>query len=247
MALIGALWFPVLLVGASSAHAMPWTWSASRIVQSSGAGCGDTVRETVAAKPGSFDLRALTRTQAPAFDEVTGEVVARVTRVDPVRDTGAGVPGLAFTLTGSDNVCENLDAYPYGWSTEPLRLRIAYTRNEPVYFKEYQHPGNRYARKRPSSIHGGSDFGWDRIRWSSWGDRVAHGRGVYYYVDKNPGSYRTIVIPMRFRLSNPQPCYGRLRYLRMETVRSTRTPRFLPIPHRQTTTLSCENGIYGPA
>lgn len=236
----------VSLAAASDTHAVPWTWSTSRVVEPTGAGCGESVRETVDARAGAHDLRAITRLETPLFDPLEGMVVARITAADLVPDTGAGVPGLAFTLTGSADVCENPTDYPNGWAADPIRLRISYTRNEPVYFKEFQHPGNKYARKRPTSIHGGSDFGWARIRWSSWGDRIARGRGVFYYVDKSVVPYRRLVFPMRFRLSDPQPCYGRLRYLRMETVRTTRTPRLSWVKHRQTNALSCENGIYEP-
>lgn len=238
--LAAAAAIPALCSG--PAMALDWSWSSSRVLQTSGAGCGSAVVEAVDARPGAFALQALTQVGARAVGDQTGEVVARVTEIAQVRESG--VPGMAFTFTTSDDACAHPDDYVNGWSSEPLRLRISYMRKEHVYFKEFAHRGNRYARERPSSIHGGSDFGWDRIRWSSWGERVAEGRGSYWYDDKSVVPYRRLRSPVRLRLSAPDVCYGRLRYLRMELVLATDRPRPSWIPRRQSNDLTCDEGIY---
>jgi hypothetical protein len=235
----------VLLTGSATASALDWTWTKSRVVESAGSSCGSTVIETVDARVGAFALEALTPVGTPVYDAYGYGIVARVTSIVPVADSGAGVPGLAFTLTGSDSVCDEPDAYVNGWETEPLRLRIRYTRHERVYFREFASSGNRYARRRPQWIHGGSDFGWTDIHWSSWGARTAEGHGSYYYVDKGRDHYRTIRFPQDYVLSNPQPCHGQLRYLRWERVRTTRRPTWPPVSHRQVADLTCDGGIYG--
>jgi hypothetical protein len=233
------------LAGATgSAPALDWTWTASRVVTTSGAGCGSAVNETVDARRGAFALEPLTAIGTPAYDSYGLDLVARVTAAAPVADTGS-VPGVAFTLTGSDSVCTDPDAFPNGWETEPLRLRIRYQRHEPLYFSELAVSGNRFARKRPKQIHGGSDFGWTDIHWNSWGGRTAEGHGVYYYVDKSRTHYRLIRYPQHYTLSNPQPCHGQLRYLRWEKVRTTARPTWPPVAHRQVTDLTCDGGIYG--
>lgn len=232
----------VLAGAVVDAAALDWTSTASRTVSAAGDGCGSSVTETVRARRGAFDLRALTAVGTTATDDVTDEVVARVTAATPVADAGGGIPGVAFTLTGSDDVCANPEEYPDGWSTGQ-ELSISYVRREPVFFHEFYDSTNHLSRQRPRWIHGGSDFGWTRIRWSSWGGETASGHGVEYWVKKDRVPYKTLRFPERFTLGNPQRCHGQWRYLHWEIVRTTRRPRVFA-PHRQSIDLTCDGGIY---
>lgn len=234
-----------LLVCAGQASAITWVRTATRTIEPSGTVCGATSSESVPARSGAFDVRLLYRDALDIVDSSTGDTVAQLQSATASDDTGDGVPGLSLTFIGSDDLCASPALYVDGWFADPVDVEIRYSRAERVRFREYVGPGSRYARERPRWIHGGSDFGWAGIHWTRWGNRVAQGRGHYYYVDKTTARYRTIRYPMRFRLSRPHPCSGGLRYLRMETTRTTLAPTRPHVPRHSAINLTCEGGIYG--
>lgn len=234
-----------LLANAGPASAITWIRTATRTIEPMGTVCGATSEEQVPARSGAFDVRLLDRDSFDITDSSTGDIVAQLQSATPTDDTGDAVPGLTLTYVGSDDLCAHPSLYTNGWFADPVDIEIRYSRAERVRFREYVGPESRYARERPRWIHGGSDFGWAGIRWARWGNRVAQGRGYYYYVDKTTVRYRSIRYPMRFRLSRPHPCSGGLRYLRMETTRTTLAPKRPHVPRHSAINLTCEGGIYG--
>ncbi len=98
--LAAALTVGTLAGMAPAAAALDWTSTLTRTVAAAGTGCGSTATKTVTAPDGAFDLAATTTIGTPAYDDESGEVVARVTATSAVADTGGGTPGVAFTLTG---------------------------------------------------------------------------------------------------------------------------------------------------
>lgn len=80
-----------------------------------------------------------------------------------------------------------------------------------------------FQKVRPSAMHGGSDFGWVKMRWSKWNNRVAKGRGIYYYTCKYdervcPGEYRKLWFRVKVKLYRPRMCRGSKRFTRMFTA-----------------------------
>lgn len=228
----------------SSASALRVEREAARVVDPTSYDCAGSVVETVRAPVGAQDVRPLTPLGTQVIDVDLGYPAATLTAADPAEPGARGEPGIAFTFSGvPGSECE---LYDEGWSGEDVRLRIVYALDEQVWFKEVVGRGNDWMRQRPRRIKLGSDIGYDGIRWTSWGDEVATGRGVYYYVEKGYGFHRRITWPMLFRLSEPTRCNGRLRYLRLETVRTEmRRTKPFKLPRRSDRQLSCTNGIYG--
>ena len=224
-----------LLANAGPASAITWIRTATRTIEPMGTVCGATSEEQVPARSGAFDVRLLDRDSFDITDSSTGDIVAQLQSATPTDDTGDAVPGLTLTYVGSDDLCAHPSLYTNGWFADPVDIEIRYSRAERVRFREYVGPESRYARERPRWIHGGSDFGWAGIRWARWGNRVAQGRGYYYYVDKT-SAIRTSAPDALW----PHPLLGG-RGTWMETTRrrgaNDPSPPFA-------INLTCEGGIY---
>lgn len=83
-------------------------------------------------------------------------------------------------------------------------------------------PGGYGPKFRPSSMNGGSDFGWVELRWSKWNRKVARGRGVYFRICKYdssvcPNRIRRFNFKIRIQLLRPRPCNGEMIFTRMRT------------------------------
>lgn len=96
----------------------------------------------------------------------------------------------------------------------------------PPTFSPSGSPGG--ATVRPTEIHGGSDFGWEQMRWSSWTATGARGKGRYYRVCKyDKGCRRTVVkryYPVTVRLSRPISCGGGKAFSRFAVRFGTKAP-----------------------
>ena len=139
-------------------------------------------------------------------------------------------------LATTDVTAEAKPAQSPGVEATPARTR--------TYFTEYG--GSMLARQRPSWIHGGSDFGWSKLTWRTWGGRRALGKGRYYWVEK---AYRQPNVahyyPINIALDTRRRCGSnhQLRYLRMVEVFTGEIPNYGS--KRQVTRLTCAGGRYG--
>lgn len=211
-----------------------------------GAGCQSESNILLSPGSGAFDVSAVKpEVGAVLMDEFGTAPVARVTAVTPSEDDD-GNPAILYSAVGSDDVCDNPDDYPDGWTSEDVLFRIDFSRRENLYFNEFYAEGDKtYTRQRPRWIHGGSDFGWSRIHWFSWGGRTARGRGIFYWVEKNPGRYVTHRYRVNLALSKIGACYGRLRYLRQVTTFKAGARVFgRRGPRKQSRNLTCAHGAY---
>lgn len=238
-----------LLTASATAHAaVRWNWSRATSVAFSGDVCGSVSTLRAPADTGASDLVL----QEPALsDSLMDESGARVARITEVarRTQGDGLAYLAVTAMGSDDVCINPLLYAgVGWATTDVLLRVRYTRRERVYFNEFYAEGDEArTRERPGRIHGGSDFGWIRVRWRTWGGRRALGRAFYYYVQKDVVPYVVHRYPVRVVFDRPGACYGRIRYLRMTTTYTARRPTYggrTVTRRRERHRLTCSRGLY---
>lgn len=82
--------------------------------------------------------------------------------------------------------------------------------------------GGAYLERRPRAMHLLSNENLHRIRWSSWGGRVATGRALSYANGPSPGHH--IRNPVRVRLSGRRTCNG----VRVYTIVRLRFTRGVP-------------------
>jgi hypothetical protein len=87
---------------------------------------------------------------------------------------------------------------------------------QPVYSEA---PGLSPPEVKPRAMHGGSDFGWQNLIWSSWGGAVAQGSGIYrqrVFDASDVPSWPEW--PVTMRLSRLQRCFGYLYYPHREVA-----------------------------
>jgi len=82
-----------------------------------------------------------------------------------------------------------------------------------VYFSEFFTLAD--LRMRPTSIHGGSDFGWTGVSWQQWGGATAGGQATYYFVNKENVPYVREEYPVSLRVSRVRRCLEHRYYSRM--------------------------------
>lgn len=247
-AVVLAVTLAVLVIGSPASASIPWKWQRETTVAFSGAGCRSKSTTRAYAGRDAYHVRVNLRIGAFLRDEISGDVVARLTSVRARRTAGRRVYAY-LTAVGSGAPCDDPLFGP--WRTEDLPVTVSYRRREKVWFNEFWAEGNEsLTRRRPRWIHEGTDTGWTGLRWVRWGGYRAIARGYYAYVQKDSVPYRLHRYRVRVVLDHPRLCYQRLRYLRMTTTFRGRPPvlgygryRRRLAKHRRIN-MSCSKGIY---
>ncbi len=185
-----------------------------------GEGCGSTDTSTVTLPRGARRIRPVAPQVGQAIEDLdgTGDVVARITRIERVR--AGGPVAFRYTATGSDASCNELAAG--GWSSDGVELVVRYRRRVRVYMAGTDDRN----RIRPRIIYIGASQRIYGLRWRSWNGRVARGRGIFPFNNCIPycAAGRITSYPVRVKLSSPRRCGSRYRYLRLTWRYSGRKP-----------------------
>ena len=248
-------------VPAPAAAGVLFNWERTTEKTFSGDGCGSN--STVRAYADK-NARGVTVTEPEVGDtltsEETDEEVASVTAISTSKDSNGRVWAVV-TATGSGASCAVPEVDYYGdpidpdyyeqdlsWSTGDVPIEVSFSRLEQVWFNEFYAEGSETrTRQRPRWIHGGSDFGWQKLHWYGWGKATATARGQYVHVEKWNGGSTVHRYPVRIRFDRPDACYERVRYKRMTTTfLGKRPPKGAGAPSRRVWRigLTCGGGIY---
>ena len=201
---------------AAPAHALTVDQTRTATADFSGLGCQQIVSTSVSRTLPRRARKARVVAPRPGetlYDRNTGEPVAEVFGVSPVRREGrrattvVSARGVAATCGTPEN--------PSGlaWETEPTDIEFRYRGAVRVYFP-HSCCGNRHDYK-PSFLLLGASFALDRARWRRWDGPVATGTARLPYNDCIPycAAGTTTYYRVSVRLSRPRLCNGVYQYL----------------------------------
>lgn len=158
------------------------------------------------------------------------KILATITAVEQRPEGGRTV--VDVTATGSHSACEPVGGQPnpYEWETNGVVFAAEFdlVREVRVLFSDEQ--GGLNPRQRPKDIWATYDTGWERLKWQSWGDRTAIGKGKFVgreiVVRNGDADYAPVVRDVRVKLSRVRICgSNRYYYTKLKTTFLEPTPR----------------------